>query len=305
MNREREAWSRRQWLMASLACGALGASPRRDDPKLALIRDQATKAAMPAFEESETAHYVGIGDASERFRRDALGICEEVAADYFKLFSAKGFEPKWPEGKLPVVILAGPKSYARFEGETTDKAIGGHFDLNQNWLVMFDFRGPGANPKAAIPEQDNTLVLVHETIHQLTFNTGLLDLQADTPACISEGLATYGETWTPRTRSGLGAINVRRRKAYDEERQKGVRWIPVPRLLADDCFINEPKTEQMAYAGSWMLVSKLLKDPVRLPKFRDYLAELRTRPDPAKRIEVATRHLGDLDKLDREIRPAR
>ena len=305
MNREPESWSRRRWLIASLAYGALGASPSRDDPRLASIRDRAKKAEMPVFDETQTTHYLGIGDALERFRRDALRICEEVAADYFKLFSAKGFEPKWPEGKLPVVILAGPKSYAKFEGGLPNEAVGGHFDLNENRLVMFDFREPGANPKAAIPEQDNTLVLVHETIHQLTFNTGLLDLRADTPLCISEGLATFGETWTPRTRSGLGANNSRRRKAYEEERKKGVRWIPVPRLFADDRSLTDAETEQMGYAGSWLLVSKLLKDPVRLPKFRDYLAELRTHPDPSKRIEVATRHLGDLDKLDREIRPAR
>ena len=59
-------------------------------------------------------------------------------------------------------MLMGPKSYAEFEGGFVDEAVGGHFDLEENWLVMFDSRGPGANPKAPIPEQDNTLALVHE-----------------------------------------------------------------------------------------------------------------------------------------------
>ncbi len=39
----------------------------------------------------------------------------------------------------------------------------------------------------------NTFTLVHEAIHQLTYNTGLLDRQADVPVAISEGLATFGE----------------------------------------------------------------------------------------------------------------
>ena len=245
---------------------------------------------------------MAIGDAPKRFREQALEVSENVATDYLKLFNSKGFDLTMPAEKLVVVILLGPKSYAAFEGVFIDEAIGGHFDLDENRLVMFDFRGPGANPKAPIPEQDNTLALVHETIHQLTFNTGLLDRKADVPLCISEGLATFGETWSPRTKSGLGATNLRRLKGLDLGRQQGVKWIPISRLLAEDKLLNDEKTQQTAYAESWLLVSKLMKDRTRLPKFRDYLAALRQKPDPGRRIEIATSHLGDLDKLDKEVR---
>ncbi len=311
MTREPAGISRRHWLMGTLAFGALGAGPPLDDPRIAEIRARARKAEMQGFDESESTHFIGIGDTSKKFREEALEICEAVAADYFKLFADKGFKIAWPSEKLVVVILLGPKSYAMFEGGFIDEAVGGHFDLDRNRLVMFNFKGPGANPKAPVPEVDNTLALVHETIHQLTFNTGLLDLKADTPRCISEGLATFGETWSPRRKHKIGEKNNRRLLGLNLANREGVEWIPLARLLADDKPFDEAKTQQealtqqIAYAESWLLVNKLLRDPKILANFRDYLAALREKPDRARRVEIATEHLGDLDKLDREIHSGR
>ena len=305
MNREPFPISRRHWLFGTLAIGVLGSSARADDPRVAAIRARGRKAEMQGFDESETTHYVGIGDASKAFRTEALAICEAVAVDYFKLFKDKGFELAWPKEKMAVVILLGPKSYAMFEGGFIDDAVGGHFDGEENRLVMFNFLGPGANPKTPIPEQVNTFVLVHETIHQLTFNTGLLDLKAEIPKCISEGLATYGETWGPRHRGKIGEKNARRLLGLTNATKEGVPWIPLARLLAEDNLLEEKKTQQIAYAESWLLVNKLLRDPARLPKFRDYLAALRSRPEPGRRVEIAREHLGDLEKLDREIHSGR
>ena len=67
---------------------------------------------------------------------------------------------------------------------------------------------------------------------------------------------------------------------------------------------DEP-TQQIVYAESWMFVHKLLKDPARLPKFREYLKALRDKPDPAKRLALARAHLGVLARLEKEIRPAK
>ncbi len=305
MNRRTTPISRRSCLLGTLAGLGLGMDPAKADESIDAIKAKARKAGMEPFDESETEHYRGVGDAPERFRKEALAICEAVAADYRKHFESKGFELTWPKDKLTVVILLGPKSYAMFEGGFVDEAIGGHFDLDANRLVMFDFRGTGANPRAPVAEQDNTLALVHETVHQLTFNTGVLDRKADVPLCVSEGLATYGETWRPRHKGDIGAVNLRRGRGLELGRRAGVGWIPLATLLADDKLLNEEKTQQVAYAESWMFVHKMLKDPARLPKFRAYLAALREKSDPARRVEVARDHLGDLERLDKEIRTVR
>ena len=302
MNRGPSSISRRSWLLGTMALVAAGPP---DDPRIAAIRARGRKAAMQGFDESESAHYVGIGDTPIKFREDALAICEAVATDYFKHFKAKGFQIAWPKEKLVAVVLLGPKSYAEYMGGFIDEAIGGHFDLKMNELVMFDFRGPGANPKAPVPEQDNTLALVHEAFHQLTFNSGLLDLGADIPLCIIEGLATYAETWSPRRKKQLGEKNDRRLLGLTLANKQGVKWIPLAKLIAEDKLFDDEKTQQIAYAESWLLVSKLLRDSSKLPKIRDYLATLREKPDPARRIEIATEHLGDLEKLDKEIHSGR
>ena len=153
MIHEPRSISRRSWLLGTLAVSALGAAPGEGNPQLEAIRERGRKARMEGFDESESAHYLGIGDAPKRFREAALEICEAVAADYRKHFTEKGFELTTPPGKLTVVILLGPKSYAMFEGGFVDDAIGGHFDLDENRLVMFDFRGPGANPRHRSPSR--------------------------------------------------------------------------------------------------------------------------------------------------------
>jgi Protein of unknown function (DUF1570) len=305
MNREPSPISRRSWLLGTLGSLALGPNLARGDAAIEAIKAQARSAGMEPFDESESANYRGIGDASKRFREEALEICEAVAADYRKHFSDKGFDLDVPKDKLTVVILMGPKSYAAFERQVLGDSIGGHFDLKENRLVMFDFRGPGANPKAPVPELDNTLALVHETIHQLTYNTGVLELKADVPLCVIEGLATYGETWRPKHKGEIGAINVRRRAGLELGRREGVKWIPIETLLAEDKLLDEEKTMQVAYAESWMFVYKMLRDQAWRPKFRGYLKALREKPDPARRMALAKAHFGDLTKLDREIRTGR
>ncbi len=66
--------------------------------------------------------------------------------------------------------------------------VGGHYDLDTNRLVMFDFR-PASDEidLQADPERVNLLALVHETTHLLCFNTGMLSRQTDVPDWVSEG----------------------------------------------------------------------------------------------------------------------
>ncbi len=310
MNREPVTLTRRSWLLGTLAFTAFGAADP-DHPELDPIRTRGKQAGMEPFDESESAHFLAIGDAGSRFRQEALAVCESVLTDYRKYFKDKGFTLNDPKGKLVVVTLGGPKSYAMFEGEMIGDTVGGHFDLKENRLVMFDYRGIGANPKAPVAEQDNTFVLVHETIHQLTFNTGLLELESDVPLVIAEGLATIGETWAPKRKGVFGTTNKRRLLGLQGARKSGETWIPIAKLFAEDKLLSEAATEkenqtaQLAYAESWMLMNKLLKDHARLIQFRAYLAALREKPDPSKRMEVATTHFGDIDKLDREVRSGR
>ncbi len=308
MTFDHRAITRRTWLAGSALALAGFSSTSRADDALGAIRAKGRKAGMDPFEVFESKNFLAIGDATPRYCREALDVCEAVAIDYQKHFKDKGFELDWPKDRMTVVVLASPQSYAAFEGGFVDQVIGGHYDLGENRLVTFDARLRDSKSKAGslIPEEDNTLQLVHETIHLLTFNTGLLDRKADVPDLVSEGLATYGETWRPRRKGAIGANNLRRLQGFRKEQKPGgVTWIPFDQLLADDKIINDDKTQQVGYFEAWRFVHKMMSNPGRAAKFRGYLQALKGATEPARRAEVAREHLGDLSALDKELRSPR
>ncbi len=296
--------TRRGWLIGSLVAG-WGLRARADigTPEELDIQALASKAGLPPFRSSWTEHFFGIGDAPDRYREQALTISRSLAAAFQKHFRSKGFDVAFPDRRLTIVALASPKSYAAFLGEDPGPVVGGHFDIDSNRLVIFDFRPDAAN-LAADPERINSLTLIHEATHQLTFNTGLLNRLGDVPLCLSEGLAMYGEVWRPGGRPPLGATNTPRLQALAQARNQAAAWIPLDGLLSDDEPLRAEATQQQAYAQSWLWVQALLTNRASLPRFRAYLDAIRPRRDPKQRLDDATTHLGNLDRLDRTLQQA-
>lgn len=295
--------SRRAWL-AGLAISLTASARGGDDEKagpgsrrdLEAVRDRARAVGLGPLRVTETEHYQGIGDAPDVFRKDALKLCEGLFDDYFKHFRGLGFAVKEPEGRLTVVVLADARGFRSFLGADPGEEVGGIYDLDTNRLVIFDNRAAG-NARGA---RANTVSLIHEATHQLTFNTGLLDREADVPLAIIEGLGIYGESRRPSGRPGIGARNLDRLPVLARAIQ-GEGLMPLEELLDDKVFDN-PALVQLAYAESWLLVYDLLHSRGRRPRFRAYLDAIRRRRDPGHRLDDARRHLGDLELLDRELR---
>ena len=304
--------TRRAWLTGSLFA-ALGLVARAGEPKhapadsapadtIAALQAEARKAGLGPFETTETPHFLGIGDGRGSYRQAALEICQELAKAYQKHFREKGFTSiSLPERPLTVVTLKDRTSYEKFLGEDAGAEVGGHYDLDANRLVIFDFRPP-VNEPIANAERVNTFTLVHEGLHLLTFNTGLLDRGADVPLCISEGLAAYGETWRASARKPIGQRNGLRADVLAKQADLPAAWLPAGKLLSQDELLNDDDTAQLAYAQSWLLVYYLMKTSSKLRGFRAYLEAIRERKDASHRMDDASKHLGDLDRLDRELR---
>jgi hypothetical protein len=199
---------------------------------------------------------------------------------------------------LTVITLKDEISYQAYSGIDPGQTGGGHFDLDTNRLVIFDFRPKGEQAAVvANPVRVNLLALVHETTHLLCFNAGLLSRKGDVPKWVSEGLATYAEMWRKNT-THIGAAN---RPWLDYLRKRSVPWITVTDLIATDKTFDDgdDATAQLSYAESWLLVHYLMKEP-RLPAFRAYLAGLPSAP-AGGRVEYAEKHLVSLKTLDREL----
>ena len=86
--------------------------------------------------------------------------------------------------------------------------------------------------------------------------------------------------------------------------QRRVPWIPVRELIGDDSVLLAGNAARimLGYAQSWLLVHYLIKEPAALPRFRQYLQAIAPRVKSDRRIEDAQAHLGDLDRLDQELR---
>ena len=304
-DRQSLSMTRRQWLIGSaLGTIALGSATRgegADETETEAIRAAALKAGLKPFRAVETEHYLGIGDAPDAFRDQALKICKELAAVYQKHFPEKGFAVTFPARRLTVVTLKDRDSYAAFVGEAPGEDVGGHYDVDRNRLVVFDNR-PRQADLAARSERINTFTLVHEALHQLTYNTGLLDPRGDVPVALSEGLAMYGELWQPGRRADLGGVNRPRLKVIIDHFANAGEWRPVESVLTDDDLFSDGATQQLAYAEAWALVHYHLKTRAKLPKVRAYLDATRPRRDARHRLDDAKAHLGPLDALDAELR---
>lgn len=312
--------SRRFWLAGSLLGLAGAVMPLRtaiarqekagesagDSAEIAQVQAIAAKAGLGQFSSSHRAHFLGIGDANARFRTDALNICEALAPAFVQHFNSngRGFKLTMPQNRLTVITLNSAESYKAFckasIGEEPAALVGGHYDLDTNRLVMFDFRPEGEEAGVVNdPTRVNRMTLVHEATHMLCFNTGLLSRQSGVPDWVSEGLATYVELWRDK-RSRIGEPNVPWLSCVKDAKRNGTT-ISLADLIASDESFDDKSTAQVAYGESWLLVHYLMKSPQQLPKFRSYLAGLSSEEAASNRLEYAEKHLGKLEKLSVDL----
>jgi hypothetical protein len=278
---------------ASVAAQRLGAEEKAEAAEVEAL---GRKAGLGRLGIVPSEHFLALGDAPDDFRRTALRRCEAVSDAFLKHFQSKGFRLAFPAQRLTVVVLKDVTSYGALLGEAPGKDVGGHYDLETNRLVMFDFR-----PRAKIPleqaERLNLFTLVHEIAHQLSFNTGLFQRTRVPPLCLSEGLATYVELWQPDVKNAIGGVNRPRLQALRDAED----WIPIGDLLnSDQAFRAE--TDQLAYAESWLLVHHFLRTGSGLPRFREYLAALGSQAKPDAARLLGEKLLGPLSKLDRTLK---
>lgn len=312
MERERPPFdaSRRRWILqvsTTLGLAAAGLPGRAlaagqsaaagEDERIAKIVEKAKDAGIAPFGVSRTAHFLGLGDAPDGFRDEALDVCEKLARVFLKQLRDRGFEIDYPAERMIVVVLKDATSYGAFVGGVPMLNVGGHFDMDADRLVVFDFRGDDA-PGAA---RTNTFALAHETTHLLSYHTGLLTLSKDPGKCVGEGVAAYFEMWRPTGNAAVGRVNQPRldsiRKAA---RQEGAEWIDTARLLTTDALFDDEKRAQQAYGQAWLMMYHLLSSRSLWPKVVEWFGDLRA--GSADRVATLEKNLGPIAKLDDNLR---
>jgi len=317
--------NRRHWLRLATGCmfggvggQAVAGSPqnpakgetalsRTAEAELKAARERLSKAEIGPLGTARSTHFQAIGDASEWFMSVVLRDCEQITSEYLRHFRARGFQLRMPGSPLIVIVFRNDQSFDKFFHMPSRRKAAkedrlayweGIYDQTTNALHVFDWRDMFPHSGRL-----NAYTLVHELTHQLSFNTGLLNREGDTPACIGEGLGMYGEARDIIGPSDFGRCNWIRLSAITTSLRR-LPWIPMRDLFSDDVILRSGKGDWvlLAYGESWLLVYYFLKDQALLPRFREYLKAIQPRRTTDHRIADAQTHLGDLDQLDRVLR---
>lgn len=309
-NRKRSGQTSRRGFLATTAAFAISEGIGRahafaeeeSGVEVDLIRKRAEALGLGTVRSITGPTYLVVGDAPEPFLRQALKLCEDLAVDYLDHFARRGFPVRKPEERLSVVALSSPQAFSAFVGAEEDDAVGGHYDLDTNRLVIFDNRRrANAGPMV---ERANTVALMHEAMHQITYNTGLLQRGRPVPLAINEGLGTYAESRRPDGRTPIGRLNEARVAVLSDAARSRRPWITTADLLFTETPFTQPDLVQQAYGQSWLLVFHLLQEPKRTPQFQRYLAG--PGADPSTRNmdsrSWANDCFGGLGDLDTELR---
>ena len=269
-----------------------------EDDVVAKLEAQAKDAGIAPFRVARTEHFLGVGNAPDGFRKEALGVCEALGKTFVKHLRERGFSVDYPAERMTVVVLKDSSSYGALLGEAPGKDVGGHYDLDADRLVVFDFRPD--QPSGSGAERINTFTLVHETAHLLSYHVGLMSPDRDPGKCVAEGVATYFEMWRKTANVAAGRINRPRLEALRAGAESGAEWIDTARLLADDGLFDDPETAQVAYGQAWLLMYHLLTVSRSLwPDVVRWFAAMKA--EAGDRAALAEKHLGSLAKLDQQL----
>jgi len=193
---------------------------------------------------------------------------------FIQYFTARGFTPQPPRFPLIAVCFANQREfmeYAADHGYRAGAGLLGFYAPADNRIYLFDTtRGQ--------PTADwgmNAETIIHEATHQMAFNTGIHQRQAETPVWVAEGLATLFEApgvWNAsQHRDPLDRVNRYRHEAFTRHSERRPHSYLRTLVSSDSPFSNPDQ----AYAQAWGVTFYLTET-----RPRDYLRYL------AKTMEV-------------------
>ncbi|MAT16723.1 MAG: hypothetical protein CMJ46_15810 [Planctomyces sp.] len=283
------------------------------------------------FRTHKTEHYVLVSELSADYTEWAGALLEQMYGQFFREWLDLEFKVQEPETPLAVLLF---QDRARFNAYVKTELLQdslpnqGFYSVRTNRIVLIDLadgkpwhevRGSRNSERELAEALLNTSTIVHEGVHQLCYNCGLFNRFADAPLWLSEGIALYFETPSPRSRTGWGGtgrINNSRLFRFRDRANEGRAEDSLKTLIASNEQLEHVDTALDAYSESWLFVSYLMKR--KRKDFEKYLQLISTKPplvfdDPQQRITDFESVFGDnwaeleRDFLNyvRRLRPAR
>ena len=228
------------------------------------------------FQIVRTAHYLVCHDTDESFAREAGDLAEELYRAFMSHFGSRGMALTKPQFPLIMLIFDTESEFqsylARSPGAPAFSQIAGYFSVQTNRVAFYNAAGKD-KAKSGSARWHNLTTVVHETTHQLAFNTGCHRRFADNPLWLVEGLAMYFESpgiqgnkivWTE-----VGKLNRPRLDRFATYRRSSRSSDAVRSLVTNDDRFRSDSTVGDAYAESWALTYFLIK--TRPSQFQRYM----------------------------------
>jgi hypothetical protein len=286
---------------------------------LRLSREQ----SLPPPVRFDSEHFMALSTADDNFTTLRLNNCEMIYDIFYEHFRRKGFALRRPSHKLMVAMFDSPAGFDAYVGQKMPSAVAGLYHLGTNRLVIYDL---GLNRafvamKRQAQEQGKTIgsdldriryietinrrasdirtcanieVIMHEVSHQLSFNSGMLNRDADVPLWLAEGLATYCEATDNGAWQGIGEMNPERMSMLVAA--QGHR-IPLREMVTTDEWIHgDMGTALLGYAQSWALFRMLMEERPRA--LRAYLALIYNRRAGEPRFPDFCQAFGDFTQVE-------
>ena len=285
------------------------------------------KEQLPAgFLVYKTKHYVLVYNTSDIYVKWVGELFERLYRRFYNYWKKRGLVLEEPRFPLVAVVFSDKTSYLAYAerdiGKTAQSMIG-YYNMKTNRMSMYDLTGVDGlvpngqrvrsqaviNQILSRPQAERTVAtIVHESVHQLAFNSGMQVRLADNPLWYSEGMAMFFESPDRGKQSGgwktVGAVNYHNLRLF-------AQYLPrrpadsLTSLITDDSRLQQAETATQAYPESWALTYFLLK--TKSKQYVAYTRELAKLPSlgestPRERIDLFKKHFGDdLGKIDRDF----
>lgn len=244
----------------------------------------------------QTKHYLVAYSCAPEYAKQAGSLFERAFSVFTNYFGRKGgFRFTIPKQPLVAIICGSREEYVQMLSKDLGPlaaSTAGVYMPTTNRMYMYDALGGEtaeyvrAAPKAAsnpdgfalLLREQNVSTVVHESIHQIAYNSGFHNRHVRNPVWLVEGMATFFETPDLDAKGGWAGVgNVNRERLERFQQRFNVRpKDSLRKLILDDTLFRQPEMANDAYAEAWALTYFLCK--AKSKSYCDYLKILNERP---------------------------
>lgn len=289
------------------------------------------------FLRHETAHFIVLSDADIEWVRTRTALMERTRHQFYRVAARLGIPVVPHKHKLLCILIDSYEKYAEFalaQDNLDAPWIAGYYSLPHNRVVFYnDLNGPAFAPALGRARQDRRLKrtgstlaaeddrargiekqaldfsaskTAHETVHLLSFNSGLQNATKTYPIWLSEGLATCFEAIPASGAFGPEGMALSRQAALETLASTG-RLMPLERLVTlGSVPAEEPDAIEQIYAQGHALFTHLYQ------RRRDALAtyiqafgDATRAPTPEEQLALFESCFGPIGEIEARITPPR